>query len=978
MLARVLQPGTVLHDRYHILRPIGKGGMGAVYEAIDLRLHNTVAVKHTTAEGPGIDQAFEREAQLLAALRHPALPVVIDYFVETQGRFLVMQYIDGEDLAALLKRGGPRNEADVEHWAVVVLQALKYLHGHNPPIIHRDIKPANLKLTPRGEILLLDFGLAKGRADQRTVAAEEELSVYGYTPHYAPLEQIEGRGTDARSDIYALGATLYHLISGTAPPGAIDRAKAVASGGADPLIAGLPQLLLDSGLRATILRALALDPAGRFSSAEEMAAAFVLDVPSPGAGSTYSQVTESRRLDAAMPSQAEVGRVVDLIVQVRFRDSPLLGLEEWPSIRTPDEIEQRSEPLHVDYPIDPRSGRKLPARLRVRLAAPDFEIQGSDERLIDVPPDAYSARLAFLLAPQRAGFCRVNVEVYAADTVFLGTIPIEAEAFTRGIKGSVIRVANLMIGVFIQPAASVRVVLSREQDKENAPSFSPDVASARERERPAELAYSELSRKQQEPVGVGSDGHAAWHDSSENLDREDTATVLAAPPTSAASAPSKTRRRVGRPFRLASLVGALATLTIWYARGAPVAPVESISLTPDALTEDATDARLAAAAKVAREEAQAKAESDAAKLDVRAITAARAQADARAASQAKVDAEAQAAAQAKADADARAAAQAKADADARAAAQAKADADARAAAEAEADARAEMAARDAQASSEHHQQDFQVPQQHQQQQQPQPEHNNVQQSQQHSNFQQPQQQGGGNHFQSPQQQQHGNSQQQGQGGGFHFQSPQQAQSGHQGNNAGQGSHGGFQSPQQAQSGHQGNYAAQGGHNGFQSPTSGDGAKAAGYAHDNQPGRDADTAGHDRENERGRGNDAGHGRENAPGQQKNAQAQKPQRTERQLAMKNGMQSKVQVDNRGRARAIQARDSKGDQLQVRNGLRRGDRTVEKRGADNQRIVSTGRGRGFTERSYSVNNKYRENVKYVQRTYVSENVTNVYAYR
>jgi hypothetical protein len=96
------------------------------------------------------------------------------------------------------------------------------------------------------------------------------------------------------------------------------------------------------------------------------------------------------------------------------------------------------------------------------------------------------------------------------------------------------------------------------------------------------------------------------------------------------------------------------------------------------------------------------------------------------------------------------------------------------------------------------------------------------------------------------------------------------------------------------------------------------------------------------------------------------------------MKNGMQSKVQVDNRGRARAIQARDSKGDQLQVRNGLRRGDRTVEKRGADNQRIVSTGRGRGFTERSYSVNNKYHENVKYVQRTYVSENVTNVYAYR
>lgn len=137
--------------------------MGTVYEAIDLRLRNVVAVKQMTAAGFEADQAFEREAALLASLRHACLPVVIDYFIDQMGRFFVMQYIDGEDLSERLSRQqGPCSVQDVRSWALTLLTTLDYLHSHVPPVVHRDIKPSNLRVTARGELVLLDFGLAKG------------------------------------------------------------------------------------------------------------------------------------------------------------------------------------------------------------------------------------------------------------------------------------------------------------------------------------------------------------------------------------------------------------------------------------------------------------------------------------------------------------------------------------------------------------------------------------------------------------------------------------------------------------------------------------------------------------------------------------------------------------------------------------------------------------------------------------------------
>lgn len=243
-------PQSPLHNRYRIVRLIARGGMGAVYEAIDERLSNRVALKQTLVIDnsllnsdlaseidseyiASLRRAFEREAKILAGLRHPNLPRVFDYLNDDQGQFLVMEFIPGDDLAAQLnQQNGPFPYDQVLSWADQLLDALDYLHTQQ--IIHRDIKPQNLKLTPRKEIVLLDFGLAKGNISLQTHVVATS-SVYGYTQQYAPIEQIRGTGTDARSDLYALGATLYHLLTGTPPADALARVDALVNGQPDPL-----------------------------------------------------------------------------------------------------------------------------------------------------------------------------------------------------------------------------------------------------------------------------------------------------------------------------------------------------------------------------------------------------------------------------------------------------------------------------------------------------------------------------------------------------------------------------------------------------------------------------------------------------------------------------------------------------------------------------------------------------------------------
>ena len=246
--------------------------MGMVYEALDQRVNCIVALKETLAINEDESRrAFEREASLLANLRHPALPKVMDYFTEDESDYLVMEFIPGYDLAELLElRGSPFPQTQVLRWAIDLLKVLEYLHGQKPPILHRDIKPSNLKLTKQGEVFLLDFGLAKGAIGQMQTMVTSR-SVRGYTPVYAPLEQIHGQGTDPRSDLYSLGATLYHLLTGVPPVNAPTRFHAVEEEQPDPL-KPIEQLnpQVSSNVAAVIHQALAISRKQRPASAAEM------------------------------------------------------------------------------------------------------------------------------------------------------------------------------------------------------------------------------------------------------------------------------------------------------------------------------------------------------------------------------------------------------------------------------------------------------------------------------------------------------------------------------------------------------------------------------------------------------------------------------------------------------------------------------------------------------------------------------------
>jgi eukaryotic-like serine/threonine-protein kinase len=267
----MLTPETILQGRYRIVRQLGQGGMGAVYEAIDQRLDTTVALKETLFTEERLRKQFEREARLLARLHHPALPRVSDHFSEGDGQFLVMQFIPGDDLSEMMHRKrGPFPADQVLTWADQLLDALDYLHTQDPQIVHRDIKPQNLKLTSRGQIILLDFGLAKGQAGDIS-RVTTGASIYGYTPNYAPLEQIQGLGTDTRSDLYSLGATLYHLMTGVKPPDALTRAAALVNGQPDPLTpASVANPAIARDVDDVLAKAMAQSRDQRYANAAEM------------------------------------------------------------------------------------------------------------------------------------------------------------------------------------------------------------------------------------------------------------------------------------------------------------------------------------------------------------------------------------------------------------------------------------------------------------------------------------------------------------------------------------------------------------------------------------------------------------------------------------------------------------------------------------------------------------------------------------
>lgn len=247
--------------------------MGEVYLSVDQRLGSAVALKRTFfTEDSTLAAAFEREARILARLRHPVLPKVIDHFVENGDQYLVMEHISGDDLSKRLESAGkPFPLSWVMFWADQLLDALSYLHSHEPAIVHRDIKPQNLKLTDDNHIVLLDFGLSKDFDTKSTSNPLNSASVAGYSPHFASMEQIRGTGTDARSDIYSLSATLYQLMANSVPVDALSRADALLGGKSDPIVP-LNELNseVSSAISEVIIKGAALRQEERFSSAGEM------------------------------------------------------------------------------------------------------------------------------------------------------------------------------------------------------------------------------------------------------------------------------------------------------------------------------------------------------------------------------------------------------------------------------------------------------------------------------------------------------------------------------------------------------------------------------------------------------------------------------------------------------------------------------------------------------------------------------------
>jgi formylglycine-generating enzyme required for sulfatase activity len=271
-----LNVGQVLNQRYRIIRLLGQGGFGAVYRAWDLLLERACALKENLDASAEAQRQFLVEAKILAGLSHPNLPRVTDtFFLPGQGQYLVMDFVDGEDLDQKLQRtpGRPLNDPQVLLWVGEVCDALTYLHSQSPPVIHRDIKPANIRITPAGRAMLVDFGLAK-RYKPGTKTTQGARAV---TEGFSPVEQYGKGATDARSDLYALGATLYTLMTGIEPVESVQRTV-------NDLLAPAERLnpALSPQVAAVIGRAMQMDPAQRFQNALEFKTALLHPAPYPG------------------------------------------------------------------------------------------------------------------------------------------------------------------------------------------------------------------------------------------------------------------------------------------------------------------------------------------------------------------------------------------------------------------------------------------------------------------------------------------------------------------------------------------------------------------------------------------------------------------------------------------------------------------------------------------------------------------------
>ncbi len=261
-MANTLERGSLLHNLYRIVEILGQGGMGSVYRAVDENLGVDVAVKENLFTTDEYARQFRLEAVILANLRHANLPRVTDHFViGEQGQYLIMDYIEGEDLRQRMERIASISEEEAVLIGAAMCDALQYLHTRKPSIIHRDVKPGNVRITPDGHIYLVDFGLAKlVKGSQATTTGARAM-----TPGYSPPEQYGTARTDPRTDVYSLGATLYAAVTGIIPEDGL--ARAMDNVELTPVRKRNPKI--SRKLATAIEKAMAVRPEDRFQSAED-------------------------------------------------------------------------------------------------------------------------------------------------------------------------------------------------------------------------------------------------------------------------------------------------------------------------------------------------------------------------------------------------------------------------------------------------------------------------------------------------------------------------------------------------------------------------------------------------------------------------------------------------------------------------------------------------------------------------------------
>lgn len=263
----------VIDNRYKIIREIGRGGTSCVYLAENIRLHNHWAIKEVYKGGITIDGAKNStliaESHILTKLRHPGLPAIIDIINTSQSYLLVMEYIEGVSLDKVLEKKGACSEKDVLKWGQQLCDVLSYLHSQTPAIIYRDMKPANVMLKPDGDIVLIDFGMAR-EFKRQNKHDTTHLGTHGYA---APEQYSGNRQSDARTDIYSLGVTLYHLVTGhdpCLPPYGISSIRSINPS-------------LSAELDSIIQKCIKLEPESRYQTVDALKRALI---------SVHSRITQ--------------------------------------------------------------------------------------------------------------------------------------------------------------------------------------------------------------------------------------------------------------------------------------------------------------------------------------------------------------------------------------------------------------------------------------------------------------------------------------------------------------------------------------------------------------------------------------------------------------------------------------------------------------------------------------------------------------